>query len=99
MYKLQCVHIYLACLVKFKLATATYRDFSTQQPIYLFNLLHFSDISKTLSSSVSKQLFFNKTKLNIGKCAFCVAELTIWNQLPIAIKSFKTIDIFRNKKN
>ena len=40
---------------------------------YLVNLLHFSDIPRTLRSSVSKQLFVPKTKLNLAKCAFCVA--------------------------
>ena len=34
---------------------------------------------------------FPKIKLNIGKCAFSVAAPTIWNQLPIAIKSSETI--------
>ena len=42
-------------------------------------------------------LFVPKTtgKLNIGKRAFSVAAPTIWNQLPIKIKSSETIDTFR----
>ena len=59
--------------IKFNLATVTCRTLSTQQPTYLINLVHFSDISKTLRSSISKQLFVRKTKLNIGKRAFSVA--------------------------
>jgi len=33
---------------------------------------------------------FHKTNLKIGKCAFSVAALTIWNQLPIINKSSET---------
>ena len=76
------------------MTTVTYRALSIQQPIYLVILLHFSDIA---ISSGSKQLFVPKTKLNIGERAFCVAAPTIWNKLPITIKSSETIDTFRKK--
>ena len=39
-----------------------------------------------------------KTKLNIVKRAFSVAAPTIWNQLPITIKSSGTIVTFRKNK-
>ena len=80
----------------FELAIVTYRTLSIQQPTYLVNLLHFSDISRTLRSSVSKHIFVPKTKLNIAERAFSVAAPTIWNQLPIAIKSSETMDNHRN---
>ena len=81
----------------FKLATLTYRTLYTQQPTYLVNLLHFSDISGTLRSSVSKKHLVPKTKLNIGKRAISVAAPTIWNQLPITVKSSESIGTFRKK--
>ena len=62
------------------------------------NLLHCSDISRTLTLTLSKQHFVPKTKQNIGKRAFSMAAPTLWNQLPISIKSFENIDTFRNKK-
>ena len=68
-----------------------------QQLTYLVNLLHFSGISGTLKSSVSKQLFVTMTKLGSGKCAFSVAAPTVWNQLPIAIRSSETIATFCKK--
>ena len=83
--------------IKFKLAT-DYHTLSTQQLTYLVNLLHFSDISRTLRSSISKQLFVPQTNLNIGKCAFLVTAPTLWSQLPIAIKSSETIDNFRKNR-
>ena len=50
---------------------------------YLVNLQHFYDIARILRSSVSKQFFVTKTKLNTGKRAFSVAAPTIWNRLTI----------------
>ena len=77
--------------IKFKLATVTYRALSIQQPTYLVNLLHFSDISMTLRASIYKQVFVHKTMLNTGKRACFVATLAVWNQLPITTKSSETI--------
>ena len=77
--------------------TAFTEDQCVHTKLYLVNLLHVSDISRTLRSTVSKQRFVPKTKLNIGKRVFFVAAPTIWNQLPNAVKSFETIDTFRKK--
>ena len=81
----------------FKLATVPYRTLSNERPTYLVNLLHFSDISRTLRPFTSKQRFVPNTKLNISKRAFSVAASTIWIQLPIAIKSSENICNFRKK--
>ena len=81
--------------IKFNLATVTYCTLSTQQLTYLVNLLHFSDTSRTLRSSVFKQRFVPKTKLNIGKRALTITAPKIWNQLPITIKSYETKETFR----
>ena len=51
-----------------------------------------------LRSSVSKQHFVPKTRLNIGKPVLSVAVPTVWNQLPITIQSSKTVDTFRKKE-
>ena len=50
--------------------------------VYLVSLQQFSDISRTLEvrSSVYKQRFVPKTKLNICKRAFSVDALSILNQ-------------------
>ena len=80
-----------------KLATVTYRTITTQQPTSVVNLLHFSDISRTHRSSVSKQRFVPKTKLSTGKRAFSVAAPIIWNQLPIMIISSETVETFHKK--
>ena len=58
--------------INFKLSTLTYCALSTQQPPYFASLLHLSNISRKLRSSISQQLIVPKTKLNLGKCAFSV---------------------------
>ena len=85
--------------IKFKLANVKYRTLSTQEPTYLVNLLHISYIFRALRSSVSKQPFVPKIKLNIGKCAFSVAAPIIWSQLRNAIKSSETTAFVRNLKH
>ena len=72
-----------------------YSFYSTTDTL-IVNLLHFSDISRSLRWTFSNKFFVSKTKLNIGKRAFSVA-LPIWNQHPIAIKASETIHTFRKK--
>ena len=54
-----------------------------------------TDILRTFRYSVSKQHFV--LKLNIGKRAFSVVVLTIWNYLHITIKSYESMATFRKK--
>ena len=81
--------------IHFKLFTLTYRALSTQQPPYSASLLHLSNIPRQLRSSISQQLIVPKTKLNLVKHAFSVAAPTVWNELPITLKTSETIAIFR----
>ena len=46
--------------IHFKLSTLTYRALSTQQPPFLANLLHLSNIPRQLRSSISQQFVYNK---------------------------------------
>ena len=66
----------------------------SQQPTYLVQLQYCCDIPRTLRSSVFKQSIVSNTNLNIGKGAFSVAAPTIWNQLPIIIKSSEIVATF-----
>ena len=51
---------------------------------------------RQVRSSIS-QLIVPKTKLNLGKRAFCVAAPRVWNELPITLKTSETIAILRKK--
>ena len=79
-------------------STLTYRVLSTQQPPYYASLLHLSNISRQLRSSIS-QLIIPKTKLNLGKPAFSVAAPRVWNELPITLKTSETIAIFQKNNS
>ena len=83
------------CGIVFKLSTLTCRALSTQQPPYLASLLHLPNIPRQLRSSMSRQLIVPKAILNLGKRDFSVAAPTVWNELPITLKTFETIAIFR----
>ena len=63
---------------------------------YLTFFFHFH-IHHLLSPGPLDHPFVPKSRLNIGRRVFSVAASTIWNQLPITIKSFETITTFRNK--
>ena len=79
-----------------KLSTLTYHALSTQQPPYLASLLRLSNIPRQLRSSIS-QLIVPKTRVNLGKRAFSLATSRVWNKLPITLKIYVTIAIFRTK--
>ena len=83
--------------IKFKLATVKYSTIPTQQPTYLVNMLKFLLISLGPLDHPFPKLFIPKTKLNIGKRAFSVAAPTIWNKLPIVIKSSETTGTISKK--
>ena len=81
--------------IKFKLSTLTYRALAIHQPPYLASLLHFSNITRQLRSSTSRQLSIPRTELNLGKRAFSVAAPIISNELPTTLKSCEGLASFR----
>ena len=80
--------------IKFKLSTLTYRALVIHQPPYPASFLHFCNIPRRLRSSTSQQLSIPRTKLNLGKLAFCVAAPIIWNELPTTLKSCQSLASF-----
>ena len=75
--------------------TLTYRALAIHQPPYLASRLHFSNIPRQLISSTSQQLSIPRTKLSLGRRAFSVAALIIWNELPTTLKSCESLASFR----
>jgi len=73
--------------IKFKIACITYKTISTTQPAYLYSSLKHYTPSHTLRSSDSKLLFVPRVRTCLGSCSFAVAAPTIWNSLPLAIRS------------
>ena len=50
--------------------------------------------SRTLRSSDSKLLFVPRVRTCLGSCSFAVAAPTIWNSLPLAIRSSVPLTVF-----
>ena len=87
---------YVTYVITFKLLTLTGLALSTQQPPYLTNLLHLSNI-RQLRSSISQLLIVLKTKLNFAKRVFSASEPKVWNEPPTTLKSSEAITTFRQK--
>ena len=84
-------HIFL------KICTITYQALSSKQPAYLLSLLTPARQPRQLRSSNSNILFVPSVKTNVGTRTFSVAALTLWNSLPVSVKSVGNITTFRHK--
>ena len=77
--------------IKFKIACITYKTISTTQPAYLYSSLKHYTPSRTLRSPDSKLLFVPRVRTCFGSRSFAVAVPTIWNSLPLDIRSSVSI--------
>ena len=82
--------------IMFKICTITYQALSSKQPAYLHSLLTPARQPRQLRSSNSNLLFVPSVKTN-GTRAFSVAAPTLWNSIPVSIKSVGNIKTFRRK--
>jgi len=80
--------------IKFKIACITYKTISTTQPVYLYSSLKHYTPSCTLRSFDSKLLFVPRVRTCFGSRSFAVVTLTIWNFLPLAIRSSVSLTVF-----
>jgi hypothetical protein len=81
--------------IDFKIATLTYKLLTTEQPAYLRSLIQFRTPSYQTRSADPKQLCQPRVRSAIGQRAFSYASPSIYNTLPLAIRSAPTIDSFK----
>ncbi len=81
--------------IMFKICTITYQALSSKQPSYLHSMLTPARQTRQLRSSSSKLLSVPRVKTKAGTRAFSAAAPTIWNSLPVNIKSAENIVTFR----
>ena len=79
-----------------KIVLQGYQTLSSKQPAYLHSLLTPARQPSQLRSSNSNLLFVS-VKTNVGTRAFSVAAPTLWNSLPVSVKSVRNIETFRCK--
>ena len=71
----------------FKICTIAYQALSSTQPAYLNSMLTPARNSRQLCSTSSNPLYIPRVKTNARTRAFSVAASTVWNSLPVSVKS------------
>ena len=83
--------------IKFKIAVLTFKTLSHKQPTYLSQLLVPYQPTCNLRSSDQHLLIVPNMKSNFGKRSFSFSAPTIWNSLPLALRTCTSISTFRSQ--
>ena len=83
--------------IKYKIAVLTYKVLKHGQPSYLADLVSFYKPSRSLRSSNSLLLVVPDIRTAMGRRSFTYAAPTIWNALPLHLRSCPTISSFCSK--
>jgi len=83
--------------VDFKIAVLTYKLLATHEPGYLHERLTCRPEPRTLRSTRLNLLQVPRTKTVHGDRAFSVAAPSIWNSIPLDIRTSSSVEIFRRK--
>ena len=81
----------------FKICTISYQALASKQPTYLNSMLTPARNSRELRSTSSNPLYIPRVKTKAGTRAFSVAAPTLWNSLPVSVKSEGNIVSFRRR--
>ncbi|KAK2180026.1 hypothetical protein NP493_461g01003 [Ridgeia piscesae] len=73
--------------IVFKICTMSYQALASKQPTYLNSMLTPARKSRELRSTSSNPLYIPRVKTKAGTRAFSVAAPTLWNSLPVGVKS------------
>jgi len=80
--------------ITYKIATLTFKARHHKQPSYLFNHLVPYTPLRILRSSDQSLLTVPRVDSAIGRRAFSFAALTIWNDLPLSLRTSSTVSTF-----
>ena len=83
--------------IDFKIVTLTFKLLKFDSPIYLFWLLKPYLPVRALFSHVQQLLATPRVKTCIGSRAFRVDAPSVWNSLPLHVRLFPSIDIFKRE--
>ena len=81
----------------FKICTISYQALASKQPTYLNSMLTPARNSREQRSTSSNPLYIPRVKTKAGTRAFSVAAPTLWNSLPVSVKSEGNIVSFRRR--
>jgi len=83
--------------ITFKIAALTFKTLFYKEPVYLADLLHAYTPSRALRSSDKNLLTIPYIKSAIGRRSFSFAAPTVWNSLPLDLRSSPTPELFLSK--
>ena len=81
--------------VYFKICLLTYKALHEEQPAYLRSLIAISLPSRSLRSNRGITLSIRRIKTNTGERAFRSCAPSLWNNLPLSVRSATSVATFR----
>ena len=84
-------------IVHFKMCLMTYKAFHEEQPVYLRSLIAISLPSRSLRSKRGITLSIPRNKTNTGARAFSSCAPSLWNNLPLSVRSASSVATFRRR--
>ena len=83
--------------IDYKLCLLAYKTLTNQQPTYLYSSLSFPSHSVSTRSSDSLVRSIPYVRSSLGKRAFSVIGLRLWNSLPPDTRNSSSLPIFRSR--
>ena len=83
--------------VHFKICLLTYKALHEKQPVYLRSLIAISLPSRSLRSNRGITLSIPRIKTNTGARAFSSCAPSLWNNLPLSVRSATSVATFRRR--
>ena len=83
--------------IQFKILTLTHKTLSSGKPSYLANLIHLSTPNRYLRFNKGPLLSAPKSKPKTGTRVFSVCAPSLWNKLPLFIRSSESLTYFRQR--
>ena len=81
--------------VKFKISLLTFKTLHLEQPSYLRNLLSMATPGPSLRSNQGTRLTVPRVKTVTGSRAFSYCAPSLWNSLPLSLRSSQSVPSFR----
>ena len=84
--------------IKYKILTLTFKILNDGKPVYLRDMLHYSQKSVNLRSNNQYKLVEPRYKLeSCGARCFNVYAPRLWNKLPLYLKTCVTLETFKKQ--
>ena len=83
--------------IQFKILTLLYKTLSSGKPSYLADLIHMATPNRNLRFNKGPLLSTPKCKTKTGTRVFSVCAPSLWNKLPLSIRSSESLTSFHQR--